>query len=105
MQLLKEMQKEGLDFNVVNARFVKPLDEDLLKELSSEHVITLEDNVFLGGFGAMVCGALTRIEKSYKIKNFAYRDEFIKQGSVSVLQGEYGVDYAEIKAYIKRVLV
>ena len=105
MQMLKELQQEGLDFDVVNARFVKPLDEELLKNLPSEHVITLEDNVFLGGFGEMVCGALMRLEKGCKIKNFAYRDEFIKQGSVGVLQNEYGVNYAEMKAYLKSVLI
>ena len=105
MQALKNLQAQGLDFDVVNARFVKPLDEELLKSLQTEHVITLEDNVFLGGFGSMVCGALTRLEKGCKIRNFAYRDEFIKQGSVGVLQNEYGVNYAEIKAYLERVLV
>ena len=104
MQILQELQKEGLDFNVVNARFVKPLDEELLNGLTSEHVLTMEDNVFIGGFGSMVCATLTRMEKPCKIKNFAYCDKFIEQGNIAELQTKYGVDYAEIKGYLKSVL-
>lgn len=100
MKVLKNLQKEGLDFSVVNARFVKPLDEELLKNLENEYIVTIEDNVLLGGFGAMVCAH----RKGEKIKNFAYRDEFIPQGSIASLQAEYGVDCKEIEAFIKGVL-
>ena len=105
MQVLKELQKEGLDFSVVNARFIKPLDYEMLENLQSEHIVTLEDNVFLGGFGSMVNGALLQSEKPYKIRNFAYKDEFIPQGNVAELQGEYGVSGEEIEAYIRSVLL
>lgn len=105
MQVREELQKEGLDFSVVNARFIKPLDRELLENLQSEHIATMEDNVFLGGFGSMVNGALIESGKPYKIKNFAYKDRFIPQGSVSELQKEYGVDSEEIKAYIRSVLL
>lgn len=105
MQVRKELQKEGLDFSVVNARFIKPLDRELLENLQSEHIVTIEDNVFLGGFGSMVNGALIESGKPYKIKNFAYKDAFIPQGSVLELQKEYGVDGEEMKAYIRSVLL
>lgn len=101
MKILQNLQKEGLDFSVVNARFVKPLDYELLNELGNEQIVTIEDNVLLGGFGAMVCAA----KKGANIKNFAYRDEFIPQGSVGALQAEYGVNCLEIEAYIKGVLL
>ncbi len=104
MKILQNLQKEGMDFNVVNARFVKPLDNEFLNTLQSEHVITLEDNVFLGGFGSMVCGALISSGKACKIKNFAYKDEFIPQGGVAELQGKYGVNCVEIQEYIKSIL-
>ena len=103
-KILKELQAEGLDFDIVNARFIKPLDSELLQNNDSEYVVTMEDNVFNGGFGALVANELLRLKKGCKIKNFAYRDEFIHQGSVGALQGEYGVDWQAIKAYIKSVL-
>ena len=105
MGILQNLQEQGLDFDVVNARFIKPLDEALLKDLRSKYVITLEDNVQLGGFGSMVCSKLNEIRDDIKVKTFAYRDEFIQQGTVSGLQKEYGVNSADIEEYIKSVLL
>ncbi len=105
MKVAQAMKEKGKDVNVVNARFIKPLDEALLKALECEHVVTMEDNVFLGGFGSAVNGALIKLGKSCKIKNFAYRDEFIVQGSVSKLQAEYGVSCEEIEKHLTEVLV
>ena len=105
MKILKNLQAQGLNFNVVNARFVKPLDLEMLEEVSKGHIVTMEDNVFLGGFGAMVAGELAKGGKLCKIKNFAYRDEFIVQGGIAELQRKYGVDCQEIEEYIKSVLV
>ncbi len=94
----------GKAVDVVNARFVKPLDKELLQNIVCEHIITMEDNVFLGGFGSVVNGELIALKKSCKIKNFAYRDEFIPQGSVSQLQAEYGVSCKELENYLAEVL-
>ncbi len=104
MKVLQNLRKKGFDFDIVNARFAKPLDVELLKNLKSSHLITLEDNVFLGGLGSMIDGELVKQEKMLHIKNFAYRDEFIKQGSVTALQSEYGVDCREIEEYIQTIL-
>ena len=104
MKVLQNLEKEGKSFDVVNARFVKPLDTEFLRNLQSEYIVTVEDNVFLGGMGATLDGEIIRLEKTCKVKNFAYRDEFIPQGSVCQLQREYGVDGEEIQAYISEVL-
>lgn len=104
MKVLQELQAEGMDFDVVNARFIKPLDVEWLQNNESECLITLEDNVCNGGFGNLVANEFLRLQKACKIKNFAYRDAFIHQGSVGALQSEYGVDCRAIKAYIQSVL-
>ena len=104
MKALKNLEKQGKSFDVVNARFVKPLDREFLRDLQSEYIVTVEDNVFLGGLGAMIDGEIVRLGKACKVKNFAYRDEFIPQGGVGQLQREYGVDCREIEAYISEVL-
>ena len=104
MEILKNVKQKGKTFDVVNARFVKPLDLETLRNINSEYVITIEDNVFLGGLGAMIDGTLTQMRKRIQIKNFAYRDEFIYQGKVSDLQKEFGVDKAEIERYIMEIL-
>ena len=104
MKILSNLQQEGKSFDVVNARFVKPLDKALLAGLHSKYVITIEDNVELGGFGVMVQSELNKLEKDCKVKTFAYRDEFIVQGSIAELQSKYGVNCKEIEDYIKSVL-
>ncbi len=105
MKVAQNLEKQGKQVDVVNARFVKPLDKELLLGLTTEHLITMEDNVFLGGFGSAVNGELIKSGKSCKIKNFAYRDEFIPQGSVSQLQSDYGVSCVELESYLSEVLV
>ena len=104
MKVLQNLQKRGMDFDVVNARFVKPLDMELLHNLDSEYIVTLEDNVFLGGLGAMIDGAVMQSGKACKVKNFAYRDEFIPQGKIGDLQSEYGVNCKEIEEYLLEIL-
>ena len=104
MKILKNLESKGITFDVVNARFVKPLDTELLQSLESEQVITLEDNMLFGGFGLMVNAALNDMNKPCKVKNFAYKDEFIPQGSVSQLQALYGVNENEIEKYILDIL-
>ena len=104
MKVLRRLEKQGKSFDIVNARFVKPLDLEVLRNLQSEYVVTMEDNVFLGGLGAMINSALIKLEKSCKIKNFAYRDEFIPQGKIADLQGEYGVNCEDIERFITEAL-
>ena len=103
MKVANDLAKKGIEIDVVNAKFVKPLDEEFLKNLQSEHVITIEDNVFIGGFGSMVNDALLHLRKKCVVKNFAYRDEFIHQGSVSALQRKFGVNCEEIKQYVSEI--
>ncbi len=104
MKVLQNLQKQGKDFDVINARFVKPLDTELLQNLKSDYIVTIEDNVFLGGFGAMLDGEIVRSGKKCTVRNFAYRDEFIPQGKVADLQGEYGVNCADIERCLAEIL-
>lgn len=108
MKLQKLFAERGKDFSVVNARFVKPLDRELLSLLSGDHVVTIEDNVAIGGFGSMVNAALSELgreqNRTFEVKNFAYRDEFIPQGGVSELQSDYGVNCKEIERYLSKIL-
>ncbi len=104
MKILKNMQEQGLDFDVVNARFVKPLDVQFIKDTDATHIVTLEDNVANGGFGQAVSMAFMQANKGCIVKNYAYRDEFIPQGGVAALQCEYGVNCKEIEEYVKSIL-
>ena len=76
----------------------------LLTALKNKHIVTIEDNVLFGGFGSMVSTYIVQSGKEVTVKNYAYRDEFITHGGVSVLQAEYGVDWEEILRYADGIL-
>ena len=74
-RVLERAQNEGLDFTLVNARFVKPLDEGLLSSLKAHTVITIEDNVLIGGLGDSVARFYRGSGK--EVVSFGYPDVFI----------------------------
>jgi 1-deoxy-D-xylulose-5-phosphate synthase len=86
--------EEGLSCTVVNARFVKPLDQELLLEKVAQHkyVVTMEENVIAGGFGS---GVLEFLCQKGKINNnflmLGLPDEFVTHGSQSLLREKVGL--------------
>lgn len=95
----EELKSADISVSVINARFVKPLDWQTLDGLTENYIITIEDNALIGGFGSMIDVYFS--ESGKRIKNFAYRDSFICQGSVGELMAEYGVSVNEVVRYIK----
>ena len=104
LRIAEYFEKQGVALEIINARFVKPLDEEMLSTLQAKQIVTIEDNVYLGGFGAMVNGFFMQNGVLKQVKNFAYRDEFIPHGSIESLQKRFGVDEEEIKSYILSVI-
>ncbi|MDS0527870.1 1-deoxy-D-xylulose-5-phosphate synthase [Clostridium sp. SHJSY1] len=88
------LDKRGVNVTIINATFIKPLDEEILKKLSRENynIISVEDNIKKGGFGSLVLEVLVREGYKGKFKNLGYNDEFIKQGNVDILYKENGLD-------------
>lgn len=104
MQISRSLQADGMSIDVVNARTIKPLDETFLAQTTTTHIVTMEDNVLLGGLGSMIALELLKRNNAPTLKTFAYRDTFIPQGKVGDLQKEYGVNSEEIERYIREVL-
>ena len=89
-ELLKKAENEGFSFTLVNARFLKPLDSMLLASLKQKYIVTLEDNVLIGGLG----DAIARFyrEDGRIVRSFGYADAFIPHGESSALAKKYGLD-------------
>ncbi len=89
---------------LINARFAKPLDEELLLSLSSEHrlLVTMEENVITGGFGQQVTQYLTDTGQPIKVLQVAIPDQFVEQGSPAKLKEEVGLDADFI---VKKIIV
>ena len=108
VHVVEMLQQKGLDPTLINARFVKPMDEQMLKQVAAQHsiVVTMEDGVITGGFGQAVAAwyaATERGEKCPKIVNIALPDAFIEHGTVQQLRSKYGQDAESVAARIEQV--
>ena len=106
MQVADELKKENIDAEVINARFLKPLDNKKIKEsiAKTKNIITIEDGTIINGLATSVKELI--VEQNLLVKNiecFAYPDEFIKHGSVDELEKIYKLDVDNIVKTIKSI--
>ena len=101
-ELLKE---KGYSCSLVNVRFVKPLDQELLKQIAGTHklIATIEENVLSGGYGEHVASYYAKEAISTRLLNFAIPDEFVEHGDVSVLREKEGLDAVSMAERISQV--
>ncbi len=95
------VEQHGLRPTVVNARFMKPLDEELIRELAAEHeiVVTVEEGTAMGGFGAAV-RRLFAEEARVPVKSFAIPDHFVPHGNRSKLLRDIGLTPEAVSDYV-----
>ncbi len=88
------LMKKNIKAQVVNARFVKPLDLDaVLNNFSGNKIVTLEENVLAGGFGSSILEQLTKKGiKDYSIMNIGIPDKFVEPGDSNTLRKIYRLD-------------
>jgi 1-deoxy-D-xylulose-5-phosphate synthase len=101
-----ELSSMGLSATVVNCRFVKPLDIELIGSLTKRipRVITVEENVRQGGFGSAVLEALNEAGISgFHLERIGIPDAFIEHGPQDLLRSKYGIDAAAIVETAKRM--
>jgi 1-deoxy-D-xylulose-5-phosphate synthase len=95
---------ETLDATVVNMRFVKPLDVELVKRIADSHhlIVTVEEHQIMGGAGSAVCEALSHSSK--KVVVLGLPDRFIDHGDPGKLLASVGLDGEGIRASIQKVM-
>jgi 1-deoxy-D-xylulose-5-phosphate synthase len=93
------LSEEGIDASVINARFLKPLDADLILEEARRtgRVITLEENVISGGFGAGVLELLqSEGADDVTARVMALPDEFVTHGTIPQLLSDCGLTVEDV---------
>lgn len=102
-QVRTQLKDRGYSCSLINARFVKPIDETMIAEMSKSHalLVTLEENVASGGYGERVREYSDRTRLPAKILNIALPDEYVEHGNVELLKREVAVDSDSI---IKRII-
>ncbi|MEE3468052.1 MAG: transketolase C-terminal domain-containing protein, partial [Eubacterium sp.] len=106
LEVYEALREEMIRVTVVNMRFVKPFDEELVRELASRHtvVVTMEDNVVTGGFGERVGAFLQRERVEVKgMLTVALPDEFVPHGTREELLAAYGLDAESVIERIRSV--
>ena len=104
------IREAGYSCSLINARFVKPLDTQLLDRLSRTHrlFVTIEENVVSGGFGEQVMEYASDAKLPVYVRNIGLPDDYVEHGNVEILRREAGLecgrivkqalsDYSEIK--------
>ena len=88
------LKERGLSCTLVNARFVKPADEEMIERLARGHrlIVTLEENVASGGFGERVRTFADEKEFPAQILSVTIPDEYVEHGNVELLKKEIGID-------------
>ena len=97
---------KNINATVIDMRFVKPLDEEILSSLSDSYelIVTIEENVIKGGAGSAVNEYLTSIHSSCKVLNLGLPDRFIEHGDTNSLLADCGLDTEGIQKTILTVL-
>ncbi len=100
------LEKEGIEAGVVNARFAKPLDEEIILDLARDAklIFTLEEGALAGGFGGAVLELLqkegTLLSPSVKIRSLGIPDRFIEHGKRETLLDSLGLSAEKIKSEV-----
>ncbi len=103
----EELESQGIKAAVINARFVKPLDRALLKDMAKacKFIVTIEENALMGGFGSAVLEALSEADISgVKVKRLGLPDRFIEHGSQQLLRKQVGLDVDSVVSACKDFL-
>jgi 1-deoxy-D-xylulose-5-phosphate synthase len=99
LKAAEDLEKEGVSLAVINARFVKPLDEELILAFAKKtgKIITVEENALIGGLGSAICELLADKNISVKIKRIGLPDKFIEHGDLKTLKRKYALTSEALK--------
>lgn len=90
----RKIKETGYSCSLVNARFVKPFDKEMLEYLSKDHClfVTIEENVLTGGFGEQVLDYVSSAKLDVHVRNIGISDDYVEHGNVEILRKEVGLD-------------
>ena len=94
MRIVGVLKSKGYNCSLINARFVKPIDTDILDKLSHNHrlFVTMEENVESGGYGEKVLDYVYDNNIDAHVIRVAIPDEYVEHGNVDVLKASIGID-------------
>jgi 1-deoxy-D-xylulose-5-phosphate synthase len=106
-KLVGALEREGLSAALINPRFIKPLDLDVVGHYArrTRLVITLEDHVAKGGFGSAVLEGMSEMGFNTPIVRIGWPDQFIEHGKVNQLRAKYGLTVEAAMKEVRNLLL
>jgi 1-deoxy-D-xylulose-5-phosphate synthase len=108
IEAAERLAKDGIQATVINARFIKPLDESLIAELANSHrlIVTAEDAYLAGGFGSAVMEILEQkgLGQQVRVVRLGVSDEIVTHGDPKVLLARYGLTAEGIAGKVRETL-
>ena len=100
----QRLKEYGYSVSVVNARFIKPVDEEMIEYLARNHklLVTLEENVLSGGFGEHVLRIVSAMNLKIEVLPVAIPNVYVEHGNLQILKKETGIDADSITRRIQR---
>lgn len=105
-EVRNRLKERGHSCTLVNARFAKPFDEEMIRRLAGTHklLVTMEENVKSGGMGEHIESFLFSQKLDVSILTVSVPDQFVEHGNVNALREMLGIDAASVAARILEVL-
>jgi 1-deoxy-D-xylulose-5-phosphate synthase len=106
-EVRQQLKEIGYSCTLINGRFIKPIDTDVVAELSKEHrlLVTMEENVRSGGYGEKVRDFVQEQRLPVDVLTIALPDEYVEHGNVALLHEEVGIDAGSVvKKIIQRYI-
>ena len=105
-ELAERLECDGYSAAVINPRFIKPIDREMIAEYASRVAafVTFEDHVKMGGFGSAVMETLAELGSAVPVVRIGWPDHFIEHGKVDDLRAKYGVSVDEAQAQVLPLL-
>ncbi|GGI39956.1 1-deoxy-D-xylulose-5-phosphate synthase [Mammaliicoccus stepanovicii] len=105
-EVADDLLKEGININVINARFIKPMDFDMLHEIckTNKPVMTIEESMLTGGLGSQIATFMKDNDYHNILRRIGIDNEYIEHGDVNLLLEDIGISQSNIKSQIKILL-
>ena len=103
-EVWEQLKTAGYRCSLINARFVKPIDENAVEWAAKNHqvIVSMEENVASGGYGEKVRQKLDELHTGVRLIQIAIPDEYVEHGNVDLLKKEIGIDAETIVEKIKK---
>ncbi|UXR79295.1 MULTISPECIES: 1-deoxy-D-xylulose-5-phosphate synthase [unclassified Staphylococcus] len=105
-QVADSLKEQNIHATVINARYIKPMDIDLLHQLGKSNIpiLTVEENMLNGGLGSLISNFITDHAYPNKLKRLGIDDIYIEHGDVERILQDIGLDAASIEQTVKTLL-